>query len=96
MKTNPANEIKDSMWDFLKDGNGKHNVKRLKESVYDLIKMTTQKGGGTHPGQFGRMIPFEMLDIVKWEIICEATALVLSGKLDVLEGDDSDGDGEEL
>lgn len=86
MKNNPANEIKDNMLDFLKDGSYKDaSVKQLKESVYDLIAMTTQKGGGTHRGQFDRMIPFEMLDLVKWSIICEAVALVLSGKLDELE-----------
>ena len=92
MKNNPANEIKDNMWDFLKDGSYKDaSVKQLKESVYDLIGMTTQKGGGTHPGQFGRMIPFEMLDLVKWSIICEAVALVLSGKLDELEERENNG-----
>ena len=87
MKNNPANEIKDNMWDFLKDG----SYKDVKESVYDLIAMTTQTGGGIHPGQFGRMIPFEMLDLVKWSIICEAVALVLSGKLDELEEREDNG-----
>lgn len=86
MKNNPANAIKDNMWDFLKDGSYKDaSVKQLKESVYDLIGMTTQKGGGAHPSQVGTMIPFEILDLVKWSIICEAVALVLSGKLDELE-----------
>lgn len=71
MKNNPANAIKDNMWDFLKDGSYKNaSVKQLKESVYDLIGMTTQKGGGDHPSQFGRMMPFEMLDLVKWLHLC--------------------------
>lgn len=100
MKNNPANAIKDNMWDFLKDGSHKDaSVKQLKESVYDLISMTTQKGGGEHSTQEGKMIPFQLLDIVKWSIICEAVALVLSGKLDALEnqeGGEEDGGGEEL
>lgn len=50
-----------------------------------MIGMTTQKGGGNHESQLGKMMPFEMLDLVKWSIICEAVALVLSGKLDELE-----------
>ena len=92
MKNNPANAIKDNMWDFLKDGSYKDaSVKQLKESVYDLIGMTTQKGGGNHHGQFGGMMPFEMLDLVKWSIICEAVALVLSGKLDELEEREDNG-----
>ena len=92
MKTNPANAIKDNMWDFLKDGSYKDaSVKQLKERVYDLIGMTTQKGGGGHEGQVGKMIPFEMLDLVKWSIICEAVALVLSGKLDELEEMENNG-----
>ena len=92
MKNNPANAIKDNMWDFLKDGSYKDaSVKQLKESVYDLIGMTTQKGGGNHPRRLGGMIPFEMLDLVKWSIICEAVALVLSGKLDELEEMENNG-----
>ena len=75
---NPANDLKDSMWDFLKDGHHEANIPALKDAVYTLIGMTTQKDAG----QRGKGIPFEMLDIVKWQIICEATALVLSGKLE--------------
>lgn len=40
---NPANEIQDGMWDFLKDGKQKANVKALKNAVYTLIGMSTQK-----------------------------------------------------
>lgn len=83
---NPANELKDSMWDFLKDGNHEPNIPSLKDAVYTLIGMTTQKDAG----QRGKGIPFEMLDLVKWQIICEATALVLSGKLDELEDEECD------
>lgn len=76
--TNPANELKDSMWDFLKDGKQEANITALKNAVYTLIELTTQKDGG----QRGKGVPFEILDLVKWQIICEATALVLSGRLE--------------
>lgn len=85
MKTNPANEIKDQMWAFLMDGGQEANIPALKEAVYDLIKATTQKDAG----QRGKSqnINWDHLDMIFMEIVIEATALVLSGKLDKLEGD---------
>lgn len=83
MNSNPANDLKDTMWHFLKDGGQKENIPALKEYVYDLIKATTQKDAG----QRGKAenIPWSHLDMVMFSIVCEATALVLSGKLDELE-----------
>ncbi len=46
MKNNPANVVKDTMWHFLIDGTQRGNAKALKEAVYDLIGMTTQKNAG--------------------------------------------------
>lgn len=83
MKENPANAIKDSMWDFLKDGSHEPNIDGLKDGVYTLIQMSTQKDAGQR-GKAGH-VPFDLLEMVKWQIICEATALVLSGELDKLE-----------
>lgn len=83
MNSNPANDLKDSMWDFLKDRHQEANIQGLKDAVYSLIGMTTQKDAGQR--EAGKNIPFEMLDLIKWQIICEATALVLSGRLDELE-----------
>lgn len=80
---NPANELKDSMWDFLKDGKQEANITALKDAVYTLIQMTTQKDAGQRKDSKG--VPFEILDMVKWQIICESVCLVLSGKLDGLE-----------
>lgn len=80
---NPANELKDSMWDFLKDGKQEANITALKDAVYTLIQMTTQKDAGQRKDSKG--VPFEILDMVKWQIICESVFLVLSGKLDGLE-----------
>jgi len=88
---NPANELKDSMWDFLKDRSQKANIRGLKDGVYTLIQMTTQKDAGQRKDSKG--IPFVTLDMVKWQIICEAVALVLSGKLDGLEDEPDDSAG---
>ena len=57
MKENSANAIKDSMWDFLKDGSHEANIEGLKDGVYSLIKMTTQKDSGQR-GKVGN-VPFE-------------------------------------
>ena len=84
MKQNPANAIKDTMWHFLMDGGQKANIPALKEYVYDLIKMTTQKTAGQR--QTAKQdIPWEELDMTLMSIAIEATALVLSGELDQLE-----------
>lgn len=85
MMKNPANGIKDAMWHFLKDGQQKANIPELKEAVYRLIQMTTQKTAG-QPG-YGKAthISWDTLDMELFRIVCEATALVLSGELDKLE-----------
>ena len=58
MKENPANAIKDTMWKFLMEKGQKSNISALKEYVYDLIQMTTQKNGGAEknkrPHKMGR------------------------------------------
>ena len=46
MKNNPADKIKDNMWAFLMSGGQEANITALKEYVYDLIGMTTQKTAG--------------------------------------------------
>lgn len=88
MKNNPADALKDTMWSFLMTGGQKANISALKEYVYDLIKVTTQKDSG----QRGKKdnIPFADVDMIMFSIVCEATALVLSGKLDEVEDDNED------
>lgn len=90
MNSNPANDLKDTMWHFLQDGGQKENIPALKEYVYDLIQMATQKDAG----QRGKTknIPWEHLDMLMFSIVCEATALVLSGRLDELECRDDNED----
>lgn len=87
MIKNPANNIKDVMWKFLMDKGQKANIPALKEYVYDLIQMATQKTAGRRK-EAKKDIPWEELDMTLMSIVIEATALVLSGKLDELDGDE--------
>ena len=77
MNVNPANAIKDTMWKFLMDKGQKSNIDALKEYVYDLIKMTTQKDAGQR--RVKSNISWDELDMVIMSIVIEATALVLVG-----------------
>lgn len=89
MVINPANGK--TGWEFLQDRKQKANSEALKSAVYTLIGMTTQKTGGEQTGSKRKDLPFATLDMVKMTIICEATALVLSGKLDeITENEDND------
>lgn len=83
MKTNPANFMKDAMWQFFMDGGQQANIPALKVYVYDLIQMATQKTAGQRRG--GKDMSWEQLDMTVWSIVIEATALVISGELDKLE-----------
>ena len=86
MKENPANAIKDTMRHFLMDGGQKANIPALKEYVYDLIQMATQKTAGQRKGDESKgRIDWDELDMTLMSIVVEATALVLSGELDELE-----------
>jgi hypothetical protein len=85
MKTNPANDIKNTMWKFLMDKGQKSNIPALKEYVYDLIGMTTQKTAGQKRYAAKNHIDWDELDMVIMSIVIEATALVLSGDLDKIE-----------
>ena len=78
--TNPADGLKDAMWQFLMTKGQKANVPALKEYVYKLIAMTTQKTAGQKKG-----INWSELDMVLMSIVIEATALVQSGVLDEIE-----------
>lgn len=80
MKKNPANQIKDTMWAFLMDHGQQANIPALKEYVYDLIGMTTQKTAGQRKAKHD--IDWDELDMTLMSIVIEATALVLSGDLE--------------
>lgn len=85
---NPANVIKDTMWYFLMDKGQKADIPALKESVYRLIQMTTQKTAGQDGYKKKEHIDWNSLDMELMRIAIEATALVLSGELDKLEGEE--------
>ena len=81
---NPANGLKDMMWQFLMDKGQKENIPDLKESVYRPIQMTTQKTAVQRKDKNVTHIPWETLDMEIMRIVIESTALVLSGRLDEL------------
>lgn len=83
MKENPVNGLKSVMWKFLMDKGQKENIPALKEYVYDLIQMTTQKSAGQGKGKDD--IAWEELDMTIMSIVIEATTLVLSGRLEESE-----------
>ena len=68
-------------FEFLRHKNQKSNIPNLKRLVNTLITMTTQKTAGQRNDK-RKDVPFESLEMLKWAIVCEAVALVLSGDLD--------------
>lgn len=87
MKSNPANQLKDTMWKFLMDYGQKSNIPALKEYVYDLIQMATQKTAGQSNHTKKDYIDWNELEMTMFSIVIEATALVLSGDLEKLKND---------
>lgn len=71
-------------FDFLKYRNQKSNIPNLKKLVNTLITMATQKTAGQRNDKRND-VPFESIEMLKWAIVCETVALVLSGDLDKKE-----------
>lgn len=65
------------------DKGQKSNIPALKEYVYELIGMTTQKTAGQR--KTNNDINWDNLEMTMMYIVIEATALVLSGDLDNIE-----------
>ena len=84
MQENPADAIKDTMWNFLMTYGQKANIPALKGYVYELIQATTQKTAGQRENK-PKDFNWSELDMLFMSIAVEATALVLSGELDRLE-----------
>lgn len=72
-----------SMWAAFKAGGQTANIKQLKELVGEWIQMVMQKTAGQRANK--KDLSFDNVERVKMGILCEAVALVLSGKLDELE-----------
>ena len=88
---NPADALKDPMWQMYQTFGQKANVSALKEYVYTLIKMSTQKTAGQRSDKKND-VPFEDLNMVLWGIVIEACALVQSGILDGLKNEPEQSD----
>ena len=70
--------MKDKMWDFLEKGqNSGGNPEGLENLVDELIHMATQKTAGQNRSDNKKDLPFATVDLLRWSIVCEATALVL-------------------
>ncbi len=85
---NPADGIKDAMWHFLMSGSQKfdnEDIKEMEEAVYRLIQMTTQKNAGQAKYATATQINWDTLDMEFMRIVCFATSLVLSGRLEELK-----------
>ena len=83
---NPADVLKDPMWQMFRTYGQEANIPALKEYCYDLIQMATQKNAGQRKG--GKGLSFESeLHMTLWGIVIEACALVQSGVLDKIGGD---------
>lgn len=81
---NPADVLKDPMWQMYQTFGQKANVPALKEYVYSLIQMASQKTAGQRKDK-PKDVPFDDLNMVLWGIVIEACALVQSGELDVID-----------
>ncbi len=75
-----------SMWAAFKAGGQTANIKQLKELVGEWVQMAIQKTAGQEKYRTKGELSFDNVERVKMGILCEAVALVLSGKLDELEG----------
>lgn len=70
--------MKDKMWDFFEKGqNSSGNPEGLESLVDELIHMTSQKTAGQNRSDNKKDLPFATVDLLRWSIVCEATALVL-------------------
>ena len=79
---NPADVLKEPMWTMFKTFGQKPNIPALRKSVYDLIRMSTQKTAGQRSDKAKDISWEDNLDMTLWTIVIEACALVLSGELD--------------
>lgn len=75
-----------SMWAALQSGGQVFDAAVLRELVGQWVRMATQKTAGQKPYAKKGDVSTDNLERVKMGILCEAVALVLSGKLDKIDG----------
>ena len=73
------------MWNFLRMGNGKPNIKALKKHLDMLRQLMIQKTAGQSKYQKSYEIEFEDLGTIINFIVIETMQLYLSGGLDKLD-----------
>lgn len=76
------------MWAVLQTGGRQADIPLLKELVGQWIQMTNQKTAVQRQCKRPEDLSWDNLERVKMGILCEAVALVLSGKLDELESNE--------
>ena len=84
---NPADMLRDPMWQMFQTFGQKANIPALKQYCYDLIQMATQKDAGQRKDSKGLSFS-DNLHMTLWGIVIEACALVQSGLLDQVESED--------
>lgn len=67
----------DTMWTFLAMGGQKGNPEILNYYAQKLLRMAKQKNAGQKGYAKNEDISFDLIDPIKWGIICEAVALCL-------------------
>lgn len=67
---------------MFEKGQRSANPVGLEKHVNELIQMTTQGTAGQNRIGNRKDIPFELLDLIKWSIICEACYMVLDERWD--------------
>lgn len=85
--TSKANGIKDAMWHFLMVGSHSFDtddIDEMTEAVDRLITMATQKNAGQAQYKNATQIDWNTLDMELMRIVCYATTLRLSGRLEEL------------
>ena len=69
--------VEDTMWTFLSMGGQKGNPEILNDYVQKLLRIVKQKNAGQKRYAKNEDISFDLIDPIKWSIICEAVALCL-------------------
>lgn len=77
-----------TMWAMLQDGGQQFDPDVLESLVKDWIQMAMQKTAGQRKNR-PKDISWENMDRVKMGILGEAVALVLSGKLEIIKGEEN-------
>lgn len=82
---NPANEVKDIMWNFLKDGQQKADLDEMEQLTHLLIQAMTQKTAGQRSNK-PNDINIDRLDMITWQLAMSAMCFVLDERFPKIKG----------